>query len=385
MSVGGVEELTGYGWAVLDGLAERAADACAASTARWVYAPWGAGWEQVRPYWHERFGDKPVTRAHKSPPTELRDVDVYAYDDSGSLVLARRFGPRPSRLESEHVWAAAEDGAPIQLRRTPRPEGLRVVSALRPRHEAGRLVAVDERFRDPGGGASERYAYEGDRIAHVAYEQDAGRSFRGGFTVDYDSGGALLMLVGDSGRVLYRRSTSAGVRNARSLAEERLPRRIAEWAVRVGADSPIYALGIVYSADNPYSAVPYLGIGTEGERARRTSELAGDDLRNALWNPAEWDRLDADPREVCEDDELVAACQVLEQEWRSLRQDNAAPRLFARCAAEIAKMSPVRALFARDEIVVYAVDSELTNLETGLKKAAPAALRRRLESTDRTP
>src|SRR5690349_15109741 len=131
MSVGSVEELAGQDWTALDRLASDVAEAHAASATRWAYAPWGAGWESLRPFKRERFGDKPVTRASSSPPDELREVDAYAYDADGELILARRYGARASEVESEHLWTTAADGAPVQLLRMPGAEGLRVVSVLR--------------------------------------------------------------------------------------------------------------------------------------------------------------------------------------------------------------------------------------------------------------
>jgi hypothetical protein len=135
-------------------------------------------------------------------------------------------------------------------------------------------------------------------------------------------------------QVAYRRAGSGEVERARRLVRKEFAARI---AARVAANAPeerVYYLAILYSESDP-GFVPSLGIGTERERVRWIAEHDRRARRELLWNPAEFECFDPEPKELTGDTDFASACQVLAQEWKATRVDAEPRKLLTRVAKEL--------------------------------------------------
>jgi hypothetical protein len=105
-------------------------------------------------------------------------------------------------------------------------------------------------------------------------------------------------------------------------------------------------------------------------------KLAGDLQR--LWNPAEWQQLDAEPDELLRDG-LAETWRILQREWEAAATDKEPRALLLKALRGISPERLQAAGFHRD-VVVFAVDDELVDLDRNVSKIIPARRRRELES-----
>ena len=356
---------------------------------------WGDGgtsWERPEPLWSEMRGLSTSRRAISEPLGELGFVSLYGYDASGEIEIARRAvggTAAEPRFTSEALWVRDVDGRALLLEfhyegiREPRPLILRCITA--PVRVGERLEQVI-RWSGPGtGGGREVYERDGDSITRVTEERFIDGEWVPRYVYDCEYAGGSLAVVtatridagGARGEplVAYRRTSGKAVRNARKRLSTELPDRIVEWAARVAPDEPLFALALLYSFEGP-SVPPALGVATDRERTALITNAPNDPL--TLWNPAEWKLLDTEPAELLADG-FDECWQLLGQEWESTSNDRE-PRAMLVKAAKAITPKQLKPAGLSADLVVFAIDDELTDLDRNLKAVLSRDARTTLEA-----
>jgi hypothetical protein len=393
--------LSGRSWRELEASRAEIVEQAEARVERWVWASADAQWERPELLWPERQGRRPVEGAYDTPPSRLDAAAQYGFDDAGGVAIARVFSLRdglPRRLHSETVALPSDPEqrilAEFHVDHPPqldRPRGIHLLSLTRSRMEGEAVAEVETWWsRDwpgsPGGRCRELYEYDADgTLVGIVSEIDrpGERVSRTLFEPSFDDDGELLLLKAktedapeeqseDGFFVVYRRSSPSAVREALRFLERELPERVASWVERTAPRAPVYALAIAYDQESVRPLPPALGLAGQEQLA------AGSGVDP--WNPAEFECFDEEPSELL-DDELLSACQALNQEWASTLADDQPQKLLVECAKRLAGRDWSAQLHTTGELAVYAVDLELEDLERNLRASVPPDVVQRIEQT----
>ncbi|WCB95476.1 hypothetical protein DSM104299_04223 [Baekduia alba] len=372
-------------WEDLDRRVDALVAAAEGAVVRWVWARDRADWETPFELWEQRCGRNPVTSASKGTPDPVASVR-YGYDEDDRIVLARRFtrerkDPVP---RSEMVWIAEADGAPalleIEHRWRPYPQHLAFVRLVIVPEPPDRDRAPDAvtTFWRPGRGIvwkRERYDRgEGGRVERITSTSRYDESDLSGahereleYLVTYDELGAMehitSRLVADTSSdrgptqasVQWVRSTAAAVRDAEAFLARELPVRVIDWVRRNDPKLPVYALALLYDAEDVAIWTPSLALATVQhlQQIDTQNDAARVDL---VWNPATFPVFEAEPAELASP-ELLAAFRITGQAWgdRSTKKITA---LLKKVATDIRE--PVREVLVEpmDGFAVYAAELE---------------------------
>lgn len=421
VTVDAAEEVLGFPLADAKSAGPRLLAETVKRVVRWAWTDPGARWEEPEPLLAERWGRKPVTRSSTAPPDPVDSAVQYGYVDRESPTpiiglyyaapamateVESPVGPAGSTLNGVNMWVKGRDGTPILLAydilglSPARSEWvlMRMMCPEGPPDAPTRVRTwhFDElRSRAPTL-VSESYTYdEMGRVATVSSGLRGGDGEVEGrvvFDVEYageSRSPAVIRYVerdaddtqSDAG-VAYRRSEPGEIRRARRVVERRLPELIQAWTDRVGADEPVYALGILYVSAQE-SILPSLGLGLERERQRWISAHGSGGAIDLIWNPAEYSIFDPIPDELESDVEFADASAILAQEWQSTDNDDALRKLMVSTARRLAKVDWASRLSVAASFAVFAVDDELVDLDANLRRLVGKRDRLALEGRSR--
>lgn len=372
-------------WDDLDRRAEALIAAAQDAVVRWEWARSSADWEMPFELWEQRFGRNPVTKAAAGSSDPALSVQ-YGYDRDDQIVLARRFTDTGRKVvpDSERVWTDAIGGAPIlvEIKHRRRPDGwhaavVRCVIVPEPQ-ERGRAPKAVTTFWRPGSGVvwqRERYDRgEGGRVERIVYTGSYDEDHVSGahkrtleYVATYDDLGGLesvsSRLVSDTSgekaptdaSVQWVRSTAAAVRDAEAFLARELPARIVEWVRRSDPKQPVYALALLYDADDGAGWMPSLALATVQHVQHLREQSGGEDVEEA-WNPATFPVFDAEPQELTSPD-MLAAFRVTGQAWGE-RFPRKVGSLLKKVAKDVGH--PARAALAEPigEFAAYAAELE---------------------------
>jgi hypothetical protein len=357
---------------------------------RWAWANGETHWERPEPLWHQLNGLDPSDKTIDEPTGELGYLVLYGYDGEGRIVIARRVAggiARDPDFISASVWITANSGDRVLLTydahgiRRPRPLQLSGIIAPIVENDRVRSVVAISGPHDPGSRSV--FQYDADRVtlvtdeSHVDGEWRPQRVYECSYSDDDLSAIVCFRVDAAGGRgepiISWRRSSSRRVRGARQRIERELPDRLVGWASR-RAPRDTFAIALLYSFEGP-NLPPAIGACTERERRRLASQGVAS---QHIWNPAEWEVLDTEPEELLADG-LDECWQVLSQEWQATLNDKEPRTLLTKAASRITPEQLAAAQLSPD-VVVFAVDDELTDLDRNLRKVVPAPRRRELES-----
>jgi hypothetical protein len=321
----------------------------------WKWAPAGASWEHPVPLWDERDGRRPIARSWTERPANLSaDQAVrYGLDESDSVVVSIR--EDGGRMDECSAWVESLKG-PVQLYFQPRAGLLRLARVAVPEIEDGLLSG----FWLHGQSRATHETYTRDRTGAITQirvealgEDDQSVSL---YEVQRDEMGDVVAIRFRSDdeieRVVFRRVDPLQVQAARRSVEELLVSNALQWMARVAGSNQVTALALIYSQTD-VALPPSLALTTRADWA----EL--DDFEVFEASPADFEG----------DAELLEACRVLTQEWRS-KEEELEPR---RTLMKVAKKLSARALAGprnvHDGFLVVPVDIEESDLARNLNAA----------------
>lgn len=330
-------------WEDLNRRVDAIVAATEATVVRHEWARWAADWETPFELWEQRFGRNPIRTAIKGSPDPSMAVR-YGYDKDDRIVLARRFTKAGGKAvpDSEMVWTTGADGAPVLLRVERRwTRGAAGSASVRsvivpdpPDREAPPEVVTT--FWRPGRGVvwqQERYDRGvGGRVERITdtnrYDEshsDGAHERQFEYVVTYDDLGAMermtsRLLVDTSNDrgpgevvVTWVRSDTAAVRDAEAFLARELPGRIVEWVRKNDPKVPVYALGVLYDADDGANWTPSLALATV-QHLQQVGTPDSAERAERAWNPAGFPVFEAEAAELSSP-EMIAAFRITGQEW----------------------------------------------------------------------
>ncbi len=341
-------------------------DRAEAAVARWRWAPPDAMLHRPEPLYGER-SELPARGLLAGEPAVTRDVMEYGYDGKGRIVVARRhqFGNRDEdlyfrdgdRVESVRFGVAPRGAVGSEMYATPQ-----VLHEYF--YEAGRIVGCRS-YAGRYGWASERYEYDGERVVGIEYSAALPeREEREQWVAQYDELGRLSVLREQiSDTVVYERSPEPTDKLLKRV-EKMLMATIPEVVGVLAPSQPIACIGLGYDLGVTSPLPPVVGVCTATEQAA----LFDVDAVEA-WNPWAFPHLTGDPEaafaSLTPDPAAFAAAS------RALRDDDDALRdLVVGVAGKLRKRGtwPSGVVLA-DDVIVFAVDGEMEDLERNLKEA----------------
>jgi hypothetical protein len=228
----------------------------------------------------------------------------------------------------------------------------------------------------------QRFGRGGD-YAHYRYKWD-GQTLH--LTQLLDEKGTVKMEFekGENGQDLYYKVRKDGTRfllgqplpvglTAKKLTETiraRLLETIPATVKAVKIKAPIYCVALAYDGEGNEALPPCLGLGLESER-KGWLKTHGKDAKHMVWNPAEFQHYETNQTQF-DDDQLEEACEWLNGELENKGSHAPAKRLLVEVAAELNKLDWSKFAKVTPDLIVYAVDFELGDLNKNLKKILPA-------------
>lgn len=363
-----IEEIVGEGWIEITERYPARLSEAEGRVARWALAPENADWHSPYPFWGARDGVQPTSKEVDVPrePGGWDAVVRYGFDEDGRVAVARWYTVIMGvpRVSSEAIWTTISE-RPVYLYRFYPPFEDVVVSCVVPRYEHGLLRAVDAWYHD-GRHATESYHYDDDRLTGII-DDDAR------YVLAYDDDGNLLTITcrhpehhEGQPTVVYRRRKPGAVAAAQRTAARSLAEGVIAWARRQELAAPARLLLLGYAPPPNDPLPPALALGMVGDTTARDVESGALD-RESLFTIAEQPVLDAEPAELITPVALEPF-QILNQEWRSTNDPEAARKFMVSVAKRLAREDWAEILgTVAPDFAVVAVDPEREDLRKNLR------------------
>lgn len=359
---------------------------------RWEWASYEADWHEPSPLRLRTF----PRLARRPKWFGLR----YGFDADGRLrvVLEVTSKATGDELTSATFWID-QDGTTWEVlayRERLGPDAPWVLTRLRTtRCLGGRVVDVLARhlFNGADGSSTTHYTYDEDRVVEIidVRSWEDGRQRCETQHVEYDDDGNVLRIltsgVNEAGEhedfgVTYRRQVPKAGRQARQRLRARLVELARDWA-HGHADGDAYALALVYNRDAAQHLPPGIAVGTWSRL--RSNAVSGDfDPALDAWNPAEFASFDPTPSVP---DTVLDDCEILNQKWELVGDEEGPRKLLMQVAADLRKLDWSGVAAEASPFAIFAIDSELEdldrNLRPALSRADRAAFRDRVSHTSR--
>jgi hypothetical protein len=333
--------------------------AATALVERWDWYKWPG--LDMRPLHFERDLLRPGRRLDARPPLDL-DVLRIGFGAGGRVVVIEEYsGFLHRRLYYETFVRHDRDMVEAAHFATNGPIYLHEY-----RFEDGLMRSADMIAR--GGSGRESYAYNDGRISRVEIEND-GRS-RSVLMAEHDDRGLvrLVEVMGHRSQVRYERPPAGfDLQAACREIEEALLTLIPDAVARLTLDGPVACIALSYGRSDALSFDLY--IATADERVA----LAAIDAQTA-WSPAEFGASTA------VDVNAAGPVRLVRQELALLDAgdcDDATGsavgrRLLCAVAARLNVRDWSQTLLVAADLVVYAVDHELVDLQSNLAACLPS-------------
>jgi hypothetical protein len=285
----------------------------------------------------------------------------YGYDAEGHIVVARR----------HHHGSRHED---LYFRQGDRVESVRFgihrVDALSSdtyvapevlheyRYYDGRVMGYRS-YAGPNGWAHEQYEYDGDLVVGIEYSaQLPDREERERWVAEYDDLGRLTALREElSGEIVYERSSEPAAELVRRV-EKLLLDAVPEVVAGLAPDGPVAFVGLGYDAGVTSPLPPVVGVCTADEHA---ALFEGNPVEG--WNVWAFPHMTADPATAFAS--LTPDPGAFTAARRALRDGEALRDLVVGVAAKLRRGA------WPDDVIVFAVDAELDDLERNLRELLP--------------
>jgi hypothetical protein len=342
---------------------------CEARVVRWEWATFAI--HEAEPYYHERHKVARGRMLKAKPSRAKAGMHQYGFDLDGHVVVVRQYTEFKGAFYEEFFTRA--DGV-VAGTLFDYFRDKRVINVTRQIFDGDGKITRFETVAT-GGEWTETYEYDGDRLtlirrSGVGYSPKA--SYRFDDELEYDEIGRLSVIrrvnLGPKAPrpyVLYRRPQKGQSLN--ELAEvirEKLVPRMPEALRAMRLKGAVYCVILLYTKEDAIVLPPTLAIGLEAERRRWVKEL-GRGAKEMVWNYPEYRHTDLAP--AWGDAELMAACELFNQQVAVGGNSNRARKVLNDVARELASADWSRAFDVTDDFIVFALDYEYEDFRANLK------------------
>jgi hypothetical protein len=342
---------------------------CEARVVRWEWATFAI--HEGEPYYHERHKIARGRKLNAKPAKVKEGMRQYGFDADGHVVVVRNYTTLKGMFY-EAFFTRGDGVVAGTLFDYYRDK--RVINVTRQTFDGDGKITRYETVAT-GGEWTETYEYDGDRLrvirrSGVNYLPKA--SYRFDDELEYDGIGRLSLIRRvDRGPkasrpyVLYRRPQKGQSLN--ELAEvirEKLVRRMPEALRAMRIKGPVYCVILLYTKEDAIVLPPTLAIGLEAKRRRWVKDL-GRGAKEMVWNYPEFGHTDVTP--AWGDTELLAACDLFNQQVAVGGNSNRARKVLNDVARELASADWSRAFDVTDDFVVFALDYEYEDFRANAK------------------
>jgi hypothetical protein len=349
-----------------------------ANVLRWQWRT--SGDQNLQPFYFERHRFSRGKRLPAKPKTMKEGYVAYGMDAKDRIVVERSYsgivhrGQRwfyetfyeySGRLVEWVYYDYSQDKDPIALHRATF-SGERIVALM---------------MRGIGGGFTERYLYDDDRIIRIERDEiqpndprPKSKKCSGWLEVHWDELGRVAKITEwdpDESQlytIFQRPAKGQTLKETVAVLEELLVAQIPKAVAALRLKEPAYSLVLAYDGEGNDMLPPALGVGIARERDKWLSTKA-EEAQWMLWNPAEYKHYDRGS--LClSDKRLLSICEKANQEIAMKDKWAVGRALLDRVATSLRSLSWKSLLPITDDFVVYAVDFELGTLRKSLRAAS---------------
>jgi hypothetical protein len=315
-----------------------------------------------RPLYEHRIGIKPGTAVEQEPKLKI-GAWHWGLDRDGRPRVGHQHVMK--KMTQTMVYQHLQDGARvIEFVHNPEQHGVFAVSDVRGSLSRPREIVRTER----DALIRETYAWDGDRLTQVVTVRECplGREvLRRIYDVAYAANGDVTIAhrFADDPTPAVAPLAKQEIDAFAKALEDRLTTALMRAVQQVKVRGPVYCLILAYDCDLP----PLPALGTDEQRKRWRKEH-GEDAKDYVWNPAEFEHYETDALQL-DDDGLLADCQRLATAWRS---SDAKVRKFVNGLARRLAEGPWPAKLKRtDDFVIVATDLEGADLPRNMREVIP--------------
>jgi hypothetical protein len=342
---------------------------CEGRVVRWQWATFAI--HEAEPYYHERHKIARGRKLKVKPAKVTSGMHQYGFDADGRVVIVRDYTEFKGRFYEEFftygdrvVEGTLFDGSSEK----------RVINVTCKTFDGDGKIIQYEAVAT-GGESTEIYEYARDRLKVI---RKSGISYlprsvyRFDDELEYDAIGRLSVIrrvdlspKASRPHILYQRPQKGQSLN--ELAEvirEKLVRRTPQALRAKRLKGPAYCVILLYTNEDSIVLPPTLAIGLEEERRDWIEEL-GRGTKDMIWNYPEFKHTDVTP--PWKDAELLAACELFNQQVAVGGKSNRARKLLNEIARELASADWSQTFDVTDDFVVFALDYEYEDFRANLK------------------